>query len=172
MIKNLFSEEYSWLQALRGDPPDDSDINNLFSSAIHLQYANEDDRQGQWTIHILKMWIRRMITTSLLPINHTITRTGDWNDLTIYDSNTVILRVWDIGISHHFLSNVYSNKAALCNRRFSKFWRVGHEVKGQASSVLGINTVDMLHLFNVPFQKWNRHGNLTVHTTPLEFDQS
>lgn len=86
LIKNLFSEEYSRLQALGGDRL--MTVTSIISSqALYLQYMDEDDRQGQWTIQILEMWIRTMITTLLLPINHTLSRTGDWRFLTMYGSN-------------------------------------------------------------------------------------
>lgn len=47
-----------------------------FQGACHQQYMDEDDRQGQRTIQILEMWIRRTIITLSWLVNHTDTGTG------------------------------------------------------------------------------------------------
>lgn len=105
LIKNPFSEEHSSLRALWADRP--MTATSIISSQAPLTYCTihgRNDWQGQWPIQILDMWIRRTITTLLLPINHTVSGTGGWHYFTIYDSNRqklysfpVGLVAWDIG---------------------------------------------------------------------------
>lgn len=79
LIKNLLGEERSSLQTLRGDRL--MTVTSIISSQALLTY-----RHGwRWQTRTMNdpnigVWIKRTITALLLPINHTISRTGDWHD--------------------------------------------------------------------------------------------